>query len=140
MSQQKQDIATVLRENGLSVTRQRLLVFDALKNREPLTMYELYDLVKGRLDRASLYRIITAYEKLGVVSRINIGWKYKIELSDTFAGHHHHLTCIKCSRIIPINEDELETFIEGLASAHAFKPTDHQIELQGYCQTCQKTT
>jgi Fur family ferric uptake transcriptional regulator len=99
-------------------------------------MYELYDLAKGQLDRASLYRIITVFEKLGIVQRINIGWKYKIELSDKFAEHHHHLTCLKCGRIIPINEDELEAFFEGLAHSHKFKPTEHQVEVQGYCETC----
>jgi Fur family ferric uptake transcriptional regulator len=136
MPKQKQDITTVLRDNGLSVTRQRLLVFETLENREPVTMYELYDLVKDRLDRASLYRIVTAYEKLGIVSRINIGWKYKIELSDTFADHHHHLTCMRCDNITPMNENELEAFIEGLASSHKFTPLEHQIEIQGYCNKC----
>lgn len=47
-------------------------------------MYELYDLAKGHLDRASLYRIITVFERIGIVRRINIGWKYKIELSVGF--------------------------------------------------------
>lgn len=100
-------------------------------------MYELYDLAKGQLDRASLYRIITVFEELGIVQRINIGWKYKIELSDKFAEHHHHLTCLKCHKVIPINEHELESFISNLAGSHEFKPVEHQIELQGYCKDCQ---
>jgi Fe2+ or Zn2+ uptake regulation protein len=136
MSQINDEIATVLRDNGLSVTKQRLFVFDLLVGKEPLTMYELYDLAKGQLDRASLYRIITVYEKLGIVQRINIGWKYKIELSDKFADHHHHLTCLKCQKIIPISEQELESFISGLADSHKFKPTEHQVEVQGYCESC----
>lgn len=136
MSQRELDIATILRENGLNITRQRLLVFEALVGSEPITMYELYDCLRNQLDRASLYRIVTAYEKLGIVSRINIGWKYKIELSDKYSEHHHHLTCIKCGRIIPISETELETFIHTLATSHNFYPTEHQIEVQGYCEKC----
>jgi len=136
MSQREIDIATILRENGLSVTKQRLLVFKTLEGREPLSMYELYELVKGHLDRASLYRAITTFEKLGIVSRINMGWKYKVELSDRFAGHHHHLSCLGCGQIIPLNENELENFIDSLARSHQFKPVAHQIELQGYCKSC----
>lgn len=139
MSQIKPEIATVLREAGLSVTKQRALVFELLEDREPLTMYELYDLAKGQLDRASLYRIITAFEKLGIVQRINIGWKYKIELSDKYAEHHHHLTCLKCHKVIPINQDELEEFVRSLAAHNRFKPIEHQVEVQGYCETCQET-
>ncbi|HUA12954.1 MAG TPA: Fur family transcriptional regulator [Candidatus Sulfotelmatobacter sp.] len=136
MSQKDNDIATVLRKNGLKVTKQRLLVFETLEKCEPVTMNELYDLVKGQLDRASLYRIITAFEELSIVSRINIGWKYKIELSDAFSEHHHHLTCIRCGKIVPINEEELEGFIDSLTLSHKFKPTEHQIEVQGYCEAC----
>lgn len=136
MSQINQDIATLLKDNGLSVTKQRLFVFELLEDREPLTMYELYDLAKGKLDRASLYRIITVFEKLGIVQRINIGWKYKIELSDKFSEHHHHLTCLKCHKVIPISEDELESFISGLTVSHKFTPVEHQIEVQGYCENC----
>jgi Fur family ferric uptake transcriptional regulator len=136
MSQINHDIATLLRDAGLSVTKQRMYVFGLLEDCEPLTMYELYDLAKGQLDRASLYRIITVFEKLGIVQRINIGWKYKIELSDKFADHHHHLTCLKCHKIIPISEEELETFISGLSASHKFKPAEHQVEIQGYCESC----
>lgn len=136
MSQREFDIATILRENGLNVTKQRVLVFEALEGSEPVSMYELYDHLKGQLDRASLYRIVTAYEKLGIVSRINIGWKYKVELSDKYSEHHHHLTCLKCHKIIPISEDELEIFIRGLSASHNFKPVEHQVEVQGYCSDC----
>lgn len=136
MSQSKPNIATVLKQSGLSVTRQRLVVFELLENKEPMTMHELHELSKDSLDRASLYRIITVFEELGIVSRVNIGWKYKIELSDKFAEHHHHLTCLKCHKVIPINENALEAFIANLASSHKFKATEHQVELQGYCELC----
>jgi Fur family ferric uptake transcriptional regulator len=136
MSQNNKKIATLLSENGFSVTRQRLLVFGLLENQEPIAMHELYKLTKNDLDRASLYRIINVFEKLGIVSRISIGWKYKIELSDMFADHHHHLSCINCHKVVSINENELEGFINRLALSHDFMPTEHQIEVQGYCTDC----
>lgn len=136
MSQKLPSIATVLKDNGQSVTRQRLLVFELLAGQEQLSMHELYERAKDQLDRASLYRIITLFEKLGIVRRVNIGWKYKLELSDMFAEHHHHLTCLECHKVIPIHESELEGVINQLASAHEFTPLEHQIEIQGYCAGC----
>jgi Fur family ferric uptake transcriptional regulator len=136
MSQINQDIATILKANGLSVTKQRLIVFELLEGKEPVSMNELYKVCESRLDRASLYRIINTYEELGIVHRINYGWKYKLELSDKFAEHHHHLTCKKCGSIIPINESQLEQFVEAVSLAHNFNPTEHQVEVQGYCQKC----
>jgi len=100
-------------------------------------MYELYERARSQLDRASIYRIVTLFEKLGIVQRVNIGWKYKIELSDAFAEHHHHLTCTSCHRVIPIQGTELERFIKKLGQAYAFAPTGHQVEVQGLCRACQ---
>jgi Fur family ferric uptake transcriptional regulator len=137
MWQINQEIATILKSNGYSLTKQRALVFDLLEGKEPMSMHELCEIAKNKLDRASLYRIIDLYEKLGIVQRVNIGWKYKVELSDKFSDHHHHLTCLKCGKIIPINESDLESFIAGLARSNQFHPENHQVEVQGYCYECQ---
>ncbi len=88
------------------------------------------------IDRASVYRTVALLERLGVVQRVNIGWKYKLELSDKFAEHHHHLTCTNCGRTIAMNETELESLITRLAASHRFTPRAHQIEIQGLCDRC----
>jgi Fe2+ or Zn2+ uptake regulation protein len=137
MTKPTSDVSQILKENGYSLTQPRLIVFGLLLDQEPLSLVELYDRAAGKLDRASLYRIITLFEQIGIVQRVNIGWKYKVELSDKFAEHHHHLTCIKCHKIIPINEQELEEFVSSLAAHNHFKPIEHQVEIQGHCEACQ---
>jgi Fur family transcriptional regulator, ferric uptake regulator len=131
------DLEAVLREHGYSITKQRLLIFSLFVDQAPMTMYELYDRAKEQMDRASTYRIVTLFEKLGIVQRINIGWKYKIELSDRFSEHHHHLACTSCGKIIPISEKELEQFIAMVAATHQFIPIAHQVEIQGLCRDCE---
>ena len=91
----------------------------------------------GGIDRASVYRAVELFERLGIVQRLNTGWKYKLELTDKFNEHHHHLTCLHCDRTISMNEAELEQLISRLATSHCFKPTSHQIEIQGLCDDCQ---
>lgn len=129
-------LRALLKDNGFSLTNPRLKVFDALVGQEPLTMRQLTVKVSS-IDRASVYRTVELFEKLGIVHRIVTGWKYKIELSDRFMEHHHHLTCIRCGKTVAMNEAKLEQFIEQIAFEHGFKPTEHQIELQGICKTCQ---
>ncbi len=140
MSQLNPSIEAILNDNGYSVTKQRLLVFELLVANESLTISELHALTKHKIDRASLYRAITLFEALGVVERLNIGWKYKIELSDQFIKHHHHLTCLNCHRTININENDIEKIISRLAKKHKFKPIKHQLEVQGYCSSCIKNS
>lgn len=126
---------TLLKSSGQSVTQARLAVFGALLGKEPMSMHDLVGRVK-EVDRASVYRAVELFERLGIIQRLNTGWKYKLELTDKFAEHHHHLTCLNCGCTIAMNEDELEQLITRLAAAHNFKPTAHQIEIQGLCQNC----
>lgn len=125
----------LLKTSGHSVTKARLSVFGAFLGNEPVGMAELVRRVP-EVDRASVYRAINLFEQLGIVQRVNIGWKYKLELTDRFAAHHHHLSCTNCGRTIEMNEEELEQLIRSLARAHDFTSTAHQIEIQGLCADC----
>lgn len=126
----------VLRRNNLSVTKARQRVFRVLEQSEPLTMHELV-VATPDVDRASVYRAITLFEKIGIAQRLNIGWKYKIELTNTYQQHHHHITCINCGISTPFHEDSnLEKTLHTIANDHQFIMQNHQIELQGICKTC----
>jgi Fur family ferric uptake transcriptional regulator len=136
MSSARDTFKQLLKTNGQSVTKARLQVFEALLGQEPLAMHTLVERA-GQVDRASVYRAVDLFERLGIVQRLNTGWKYKLELSDRFAEHHHHLTCTQCGQTISMNEAELETLITKLAASHRFRPNAHQIEIQGLCEQCQ---
>ena len=135
MSSVEETFQQMLQTAGYSRTTARSVVFEALLGQEPLSMHDLVARAT-QVDRASVYRAIELFERLGIVQRLNTGWKYKIELTDKFSAHHHHVTCTECGRTVALREDELELFIEQLAQNHGFKPTTHQIEIQGVCQAC----
>lgn len=136
MTSGKDSFRAILKEQGYSVTTARLRVFDALMGQEPLSMHDLVTRTGGDIDRASVYRTIDLFERLGIVQRLNTGWKYKIELTDKFTSHHHHLTCVNCEKTVAMNEQLLEQVIEQIAREHGFTPTAHQIEMQGLCERC----
>lgn len=100
-------------------------------------MFELGKRLEGHIDRASLYRTITLFEKLGIVHRIYIGWKYKVELSDVFLHHHHHISCVTCGRIVALKEEsQIEALLSQLARRYDFEAQGHQLEIQGICSDC----
>ena len=135
MSSSTENFKSLLKNSRQSVTQARMAVFRALLNEEPMSMHELVGKVSA-VDRASVYRAVDLFERLGIVQRLNTGWKYKLELTDKFAEHHHHLTCTNCGRTIAMNETELEELISRMAKAHHFKAVAHQIEIQGLCDSC----
>ncbi len=127
----------VLKSNGYSLTQPRRVVCSLLWDTEPLSMRELTERSKDLIDRASLYRTVGLFEKLGLVQRIYIGWKYKIELSDVLTHHHHHISCLHCGKIVAITEEkEIESTIASLAQRHGFVAANHQLEVRGYCADC----
>lgn len=135
MTSAKDSFRSLLKGQGYSITQARLAVFDALLGQEPLSMHELVARAQD-VDRASVYRTIDLFERLGIVQRLNTGWKYKIELSDKFTDHHHHITCVQCGKTVAMNEHELERFIDLIAREQGFTPISHQIEIQGLCEAC----
>lgn len=135
----KRLLQKVLKDNGYSMTVARLFVCELLWGREPQSMHELTQRLSGKVDRASLYRTISLFEQLGLVHRVYIGWKYKVELSDIFTHHHHHLSCLRCGKVVALAEDApAEQLIRTLATRHGFTVQHHQLEIQGYCADCQK--
>lgn len=137
MSEPLEQFRNTLKHHGYSLTRARLAVFGALQGKEPLSMSQVAQACAGKADRASVYRTVALFEELGIVRRLQIGWKYKLELSDAFHYHHHHLTCLKCGRVIPLPEDrQMEARLHTLARGQDFVMKDHLLEIQGLCSDC----
>lgn len=127
-----------LRKAGFSCTQARRVVFEALQGQEPQTMHQLVTACDCKVDRASIYRTVALFEQLGIIQRLQIGWKYKLELSDAFTHHHHHLSCVVCGKITALPEDHaLESRLKSLAKTLNFEAQDHQLEIRGLCQNCQ---
>lgn len=127
----------ILDEHHFKLTKPRLIVFRQLLHKEPLTITQIIDQTSHLINRVSVYRVVELYEALNIVRRVNIGWRYKVELSEIFSGHHHHITCISCGNVIAIEENKtLERIIQELGSKHGFRIQSHQIELMGYCPEC----
>lgn len=127
----------ILRTNGYRLTNAREVTFKLLISPEPQSISQILIKAHGQVDRVSVYRNIEVFEKLGIVHRIYVGWKYKLELSDEFMAHHHHLSCLECGKIIDIEDEQhINDFIQEVAEKFGFKPRRHQFEIDGYCAQC----
>jgi len=130
-------LKAVLKQKGYSLTTPRKIVFDLMLSKEPQTIGEIINRSEGKVDRATVYRTTELFEKLGIAHRLNIGWKYKLELSDVFVGHHHHLHCSNCGRTYDLPHNTmLETMIDSAAVKEGFSPRGHQLEIYGLCKAC----
>lgn len=129
----------LLTSSGHFVTAPRTRMFGLLQHHPAVTVKELLKLVKKH-DRSTVYRNMDLFERLGIINRLQLGWHTKIELSDIFQHHHHHMSCVNCGKVWDLSESPvIETQISQLAKEKNFKPMDHQLEIRGLCKACQNT-
>jgi Fur family ferric uptake transcriptional regulator len=128
-----QEFEEKLKANHMSMTVPRRAVFSLLDHADiPMSITEIaYEL--KTVDRSTIYRTVDLFEKLEIVKRVWFGLKSKVELSDQFQGHHHHLVCEKCGRITRLDHRELEKVINRLARKGGYKHTSHHVEVFGVC-------
>jgi Fe2+ or Zn2+ uptake regulation protein len=130
-------LKALLKKNNASLTKPRRTIFSLLLSKEPQSMQVLVKRAEGKVDRATVYRTVELFEELGIVHRLNIGWKYKIELSDIFLGHHHHFHCNNCGKTFTLAANPmLETMIDTAVSKEGYSARSHNLEITGLCPAC----
>lgn len=136
-TEQLEQLKSVLVANNYHLTQARKKTFELLVHPEPQSIREILIKNNGAVDRVTIYRNIDLFEKLGIVHRLYVGWKFKLELSDKFIPHHHHLSCLRCHKIIDIqDEHSIDEFIKTVSARFNFEPQQHHFEVSGYCDKC----
>ncbi len=148
MSIDQEQFKTMLKEKGLKVTNQRMMVLQALGDHKDhhLTVEDIYDIVRKEypeIGLATIYRTVQLLDEMELVDKINLDDGFvRYEIGEQGEGdtkhHHHHLICEKCGKVIPFKDDRLdslENFIEGSTGFHVL---DHELKLYGICKECRE--
>ncbi len=130
------EFTRTLKDASQSVTLPRLAVFKLLQGGE-LTIAQLIESTKAQFDRATIYRTIELFERLGVAHEVGMGRQRRLELSDRFDPHHHHITCDSCGASTTLSSPDLERQLERAARRAGYQLQSHQVELKGICRACQ---
>lgn len=129
----------IIRDLGLKVTSQRLLILDAVRGGPShFTAQEIFEAVSAKnpdIGFATVYRFLRTLSERAYVTEVRLGgmparyeWAAK--------QHHDHLTCISCSQIVEFENVEIERLQEKTAKQHGFRLTGHVLELYGVCPDC----
>jgi Fe2+/Zn2+ uptake regulation proteins len=134
-----------LKEKGLKVTKQRVLILQVLANGfdKHLTAEEIYQLVKvgyPDIGLATVYRTIQLLLELNLINRINLDDGYvRYEIGDkkgTIGQHHHHLICLKCKKITSFEGELVNNIGRCVPVSYNFEVNDYEVKLYGYCSEC----
>ena len=129
-----------LRDNGHKLTHARLTVLDVLESSGGhLTSTELLERVGERdssIGRASVFRALDLFTRLSFVRPTYIDSSVTPTYVLLPGGHHHHIICTHCNRVIEFENCGLAALERELEARLGVKLTGHLLEFYGECEDC----
>lgn len=144
MSEELSGRARRLRDAGHKLTHARLTVLRVLEDGGGhMTSGEVLEQVSqadATIGRASVFRALDLLTELSIIRPTYIG----TSITPTYVmlpdGHHHHIICTNCHRVIEFEECGLEQISAELEARLHVKLSGHLLEFYGLCETCLKAS
>ena len=148
-TQNNTEILKIFKNNGHRLTAPRKAIISILSktNNHP-SVEEIYMDVHKKypsIGITTVYRTLDLLVNWGLVHKFDFGeGKSRYELIDhpNGIGHHHHLICVNCKKIINYTDlisDETDLFKKletRLSNKYNFKMNNHIVEFYGICEEC----
>jgi Fur family ferric uptake transcriptional regulator len=135
-----EQLSEFLAGQGLKSTRQRNRILSVFVSAgRHLSAEELALLVK-KTDAGIGYA--TVYRTMKLLAAAGLAHERRFEDGitrfeyDTAEGHHDHLICTRCGRIIEFENEKIEDLQRGVAKKNKFQVHSHKLELYGFCANC----
>lgn len=130
--------SNALRDAGLRATRQRTTVLDALRNRvEAVTAQDLHAELRASGEPVGLttvYRTLSSLADAGLLDAFTRDGEQAFRLCSD--DHHHHLICEACDRVEELKAEDVERWVDSVATRHGFRVTGHRADIFGVCADC----
>ena len=134
-------ISEQLAEKGYRLTPQRMMILSAMESSsDHISAEEIYAQVAAKypnVNISTVYRTLELLKKLGLVYEIDLG-EGRIRYHAEGSGHHHHLVCQDCGRVIDIDEAALSSLKDILLRDYDFQAELRHVGIFGYCADCRR--
>lgn len=127
-----------LAKHQLKLTRQREYILHDFLQNEHITAEQMYRLLAKKdphIGLATIYRTLNLFCEAGLAQARHFGSQTQYD-NVAHKGHHDHLICTGCGKIVEFENQEIERLQEQVASKHGFTIKTHKLELYGHCSHC----
>jgi len=138
------DQVTVLKQalvqQGYRLTVARQAILETLvTSGGHISADDLSDKVRAQapgVGRMTVYRTLDLLCHLGLIRPVyqGTGAAHYVLMEE---GHHHHLVCSDCGKMIEFDDCVIERLEELVSARFGFVVQGHLLELYGRCQDCQ---
>ncbi len=132
-----------LKRLGLKITAPRLKVLKILEQEHlrhftAESVFEALKLQGENIGIATLYRVLTQFEAVGLVKKLRFEDGYSIFELQT-GDHHDHLVCVRCGFVEEFCDEMVELRLKEIEKLKHFTMTEHVLVIHGVCQRCQNS-
>ena len=130
----------IIKQKGLKNTKQREIILETvITSKEHLGAEDINQKISKKYPNenigiATVYKALKFLEDVELINSITIEGTKKFETN--FKGHHDHLVCVKCNKIIEFLSETIEEEQKKIATKNKFVLIDHTMYLYGYCDSC----
>ncbi|MEP7292199.1 MAG: Fur family transcriptional regulator [Chloroflexota bacterium] len=129
-----------LRDAGYKLTNARLTVLAALEAGDGhLTSTEVLERVNqldSSIGRASVFRTLDLFTQLSIIRPTYIDSSVTPTYVFMPNGHHHHIICTNCNRVIEFEDCGLDKLTNELEQSLHVHLVGHLLEFYGVCDHC----
>jgi Fur family ferric uptake transcriptional regulator len=130
-----------LREAGLRVTSQRLLVFNIVcKSDAHLSADDIHAMVRrqdGDVSLATIYRTLNALSEAGLVAPHYLGRDHEREhFEHSGKPEHYHFTCVRCGQVFEFETEAMQTLKVRLREDKDWVLIHSCMCFEGVCSKC----
>lgn len=129
-----------LRNAGYKLTQARLTVLQVLEAEHghitSSDILEKVDEINPSIGRASIFRTLDLFTQLGIVRPTYIDTSLTPTYVMMHEGHHHHVICTNCNRVIEFENCGLEKLTHTLEEKLNVTISGHLLEFYGLCASC----
>jgi len=92
----------------------------------------------SKISRATAYRAVKLFTQKGILIPIELSRDFQMYELAIGAGHHDHLYCVSCGKIIEFEDEDIEKLQEKNCQDKKFYPLRHTLKIVGLCKECKK--
>jgi Fur family peroxide stress response transcriptional regulator len=126
------------KELGIKVTPQRIAIYKELASTDQHPSTEtIYKKIKDYYPNISLttvYRTLETFEKLGLISVVNV--LYNAARYDANLSPHHHIVCTECKKVEDVYDESLKNLDISNKTLGDYKVEGYSLLLSGVCTSC----
>jgi len=130
--------SVTLKEKGYKLTPQRRMILDILHHTDThLSAEDIISEIQSRVDgvnKSTVYRTLELLESLGLVVKCELEGRMAYHHAEE--GHHHHLVCRQCGRVVDCDESVLKPLEDKMVQELGFKPDLKHLVVHGLCSQC----